>query len=81
LKPYQGSSSILFFNDIANNQAIFQNKIRTLSNSEYILDLEEQNFTLAKGLKNKFSCLNKATIVFIGNIVLFFLIIICEGVK
>ena len=81
LKPYQGSSSILFFNDIANNESIFKNKIRTLSNSEYILDLEEQNLILAKGLKNKFSYLNKATIIFMGNIILFFLIIIFEGVK
>ncbi|HIP27252.1 MAG TPA: hypothetical protein EYG80_06320 [Flavobacteriaceae bacterium] len=81
LKPYQGSNSILFFNDIANNVAIFKNKIRTLSNSEYILDLEEQNFILAEGLKNKFSYLNKATIIFIINIIIFFLIILTSGVK
>jgi len=81
LKPYQGSSSILFFNDIANNEAIFKNKIRTLSNSEYILDLEEQNLILAKGLKNKFSYLNTATIIFIINIIIFFIIIVTLGVK
>ncbi len=79
LKPYQGSSSILFFGDIANNEAIFKNKIRTLSKSEYISDLEEQNIILAKGLQNKFSYLNKATIIFIGNIILFFIIIISKG--
>lgn len=76
LKPYQGSSSILFFNDIANNEAIFKNKIRTLSNSEYISDLKEQNFILAQGLEKKFSYLNKATLIFIINIIIFFLIIL-----
>jgi len=80
LKPYQGSNSILFFNDIANNEHIFKNKIKNLSKNEYILDLQEQTFILSMGLKNKFSHLNKATILFIVNIILF-LIIIFKGVQ
>lgn len=71
LKPYQGSSSILFFGDIANNEGIFKNKVRTLSEEEYILDLQEQVYILATGLKKKFDYLNKATIIFILNIILF----------
>jgi hypothetical protein len=81
LKPYQGSSSILFFNDIASSESIFNNKLRSLSQEEYILDLTEQTITLAKGLKVKFSYLNKATIIFIINIIIFFLIILTSGVK
>lgn len=81
LKPYQGSSSILFFNDIASNEFIFTKKLKSLSQEEYILDLKEQTITLAKGLKIKFSYLNKATIIFIINIIIFFLIILTSGVK
>jgi len=81
LKPYQGSSSILFFNDIASNEFIFNNKLRSLSQEEYILELKEQTIILAKGLKVKFSYLNKATIIFIINIIIFFLIILTSGVK
>jgi len=81
LKPYQGSSSILFFNDIASNESIFTNKLKKLSQEEYILDLKEQTITLAKGLKVKFSYLNKATIIFMINIIIFFLIILTSGVK
>ena len=81
LKPYQGSSSILFFNDIASNEFIFNNKLRSLSQEEYMLDLKEQTIILAKGLKVKFSYLNKATIIFIINIIIFFLIVLTSGVK
>jgi len=73
LKPYQGSNSILYFNDIANNESVFKNKLKDLTREEYILDLQEQVYILADGLKNKFNYLNISTILFIMNIVLFFI--------
>lgn len=77
LKPYEGSGSIVFFGDIANDESIFKNKVRTLSQEEYILDLQEQVYILAKGLKKKFSYLNFSTILFIINIILFFVKVVC----
>lgn len=72
LKQYQGSNSVLYFGDIANSESIFKNKVGTLSEEEYILDLKEQVYVLAIGLKKKFSYLNVSIIVLTLNIVLLF---------
>jgi len=72
LKSYHGKDSLIFFNDIANiENCIFQSKVHFLSKENYIKDLQEQNLVLANGLKSKFNNLNKSTITFIINIILF----------
>jgi len=74
LKRYNGRTSVLFFNDIANvSDYEYREKINALLKSEYILDLEGQVHVLAKGLKRKFLYLNIATATFIFTIVIFFI--------
>ncbi len=74
LKQYDGRTSVLFFNDIANiSDNEYREKVSTLLKSEYIQDLEEQVHVLAKGLKRKFLYLNIATITFIFTIAIFFI--------
>ena len=73
LKRYDGRTSVLFFNDIANiSDNEYREKVSTLLKSEYIQDLEEQVHVLAKGLQRKFFYLNIATITFIFTIAIFF---------
>lgn len=73
LKGYVGSDSLIFFNDIANTiDCVNKLKTNQLSKDDYITDLREQSFMLAKGLKDKFAYLNASTIIFIVNICLFF---------
>lgn len=79
LKSYNQKQGILFFGDISNQtDNEFENKIFTIDEEDYIKDLIKQNKILANGLKDKFDYLNKATIVFIVNIVIyFFTIVLC----
>ncbi len=73
VKSYEGSESLVFFNDIANTiDSVNKLKTNQLSKDDYITDLREQSFILAKGLKDKFAYLNASTIIFIINICLFF---------
>jgi len=73
LKRYDGKTSVIFFNDIANiTSSAYHEKMSKLLESEYIKDLEEQVLVLAKGLTRKFLYLNIATITFICTIAIFF---------
>ena len=77
LKKYNGKDSVIFFNDIANmSSSAYQEKIRNLSELEYLKDLKEQSFILSKGLTRKFLYLNVATTGFIFTITIFF---VCFG--
>ena len=74
LKKYKNKDSVIFFNDISNNDfEDFDKRINELSVSIYIKDLKEQTYILAKGLQKKFYCLNIATITFMFTIFIFFL--------
>ena len=74
LESYKSKKSLVYFEDIANMEYTnFSKKISTSHQTTYIKDLKEQNFILAKGLKNKFDYLNRSTIIFVMNIVMFFL--------
>ncbi len=74
LKKYKNKDSVIFFNDISNNDfEDFDKKINELSVSIYIKDLKEQTYILAKGLQKKFLYLNIATITFMFTIFIFFL--------
>ena len=73
LKRYEGKSSVVFFNDISNiSNTAYREKMGKLLQSEYVQDLEEQAYVLAKGLTRKFLYLNIATITFICTIAIFF---------
>lgn len=73
LKRYDGKASIVYFADIANiTYDSYQKNIIKLSQVDYAKDLEEQVYTLAKGLNKKFMYLNIATITFIFTIIIFF---------
>jgi hypothetical protein len=79
LKSYEGKNSLIFFNDVSNMEnCIYKSKVNFLSKENYIKDLKEQNLILVDGLKRKFDYLNKSTIAFIINIVLFFVIEVIE---
>ena len=74
LKSYKQSNGLIFFNDITNmKDFMFKYKINFLSQKNYLDDLKQQNYVLAKGLKSKFLYLNISTIAFIINIILFFI--------
>lgn len=73
LKSYNEKDSVIFFGDITNQtNEVFKEKISDIDESKYIDDLVNQNKILASGLKDKFDNLNKATIIFIVNIVIYF---------
>lgn len=73
LKRYEGKASVVFFNDIANISIdSYRKNMNKLVQNEYIQDLEEQVYVLAKGLTRKFLYLNIATITFICTITIFF---------
>lgn len=72
LKSYDKSTSLIFFNDITNMKGDeFKDKINTFTEENYLTDLKEQVYALSKGLEKKFSNLNKSTIFFICNIILY----------
>lgn len=74
LKSYKQNNGLIFFNDITNmKDFIFKYKINFLSQENYLDDLKQQTYILAKGLKTKFLYLNISTIAFIINIILFFI--------
>ena len=77
LKSYTASKGLIFFNDISNmKNFMFKYKISFLSKKNYLDDLKQQTYSLAKGLKTKFLYLNISTISFIINIILFFINIV-----
>jgi hypothetical protein len=77
LKSYNQKEGIVFFGDISNQtDDEFEKKISNINEEDYIKDLTKQNKILASGLKDKFDYLNKATIVFMANIVIYFFTIV-----
>jgi len=77
IKPYLKSTkvgkSIIFFEEVSNvTKKEYIQKIKLLTQREYIKDLNEQTYFLAKGLHKKFLYLNIATVSFIFTIVFLF---------